>query len=198
MKVVLIDAFDSFIHTIGQYFAAVGAETAVIRTGARTAQRVLDLGPDLVVLGPGPGHPAKNEYVSLLKKDLPKSLPILGICLGHQAIGLAFGARVAKSPEVRHGKASLVQHNGFGLFSGVPSPLSCIRYHSLVVTDVPESAPLEVTARSLDDNQIMGLRHLARPIASVQFHPESIASEEGFALFRNALGHVAPARRQLA
>lgn len=186
-RVVLLDAYDSFIHIIKQYFAVLGAQTTVLRIGEGTANRVLNLAPDLVVLGPGPGHPVASTYVPLLTGGLPEPLPILGVCLGHQAVGLAFGCEVVRAPEVRHGKTSTVVHDGRGCFDGILGSFQAVRYHSLVVTDPLRASPLMVTARSVDDGQIMGLRHRTRPIESIQFHPESIGSQHGLKLLGSAL-----------
>lgn len=194
-RVLLIDAYDSFIHTITQYFACLGASTTVIRTGEGWSQQVKRIDPDLVVLGPGPGRPEATEYVDLLLDPGMENRPVLGVCLGHQAVGLAFGCDVVRAPEVRHGKQSRIDHDGEGCFSGIPQSFLAVRYHSLVTTTPSLDSPLVVSARSQDDSQVMGLRHRSRPIQSIQFHPESIASAHGAAIFRKALTNATEVSR---
>ncbi|MFB7513016.1 anthranilate synthase component II [Streptomyces sp. NPDC056144] len=187
MKVLLVDAYDSFSHIIDQYLLTLGAETEVVRSRTRTVRELVDSAPDAVVLGPGPGHPAASGHVELVHAFAGR-VPLLGVCLGHQAIGLAYGARIAVAKHLMHGKTSPVEHNGEGVFQGAAQPLTVTRYHSLIVTDPP--ADLTVTARSLDDGYVMGVRHRTLDVEGVQFHPESIMTQDGMALFRNFLDRV--------
>ena len=193
MKAVLIDAFDSFVYIIEQYLAELGAEPTVIRSHADNADRIAELQPDVLVLGPGPGHPTNSGHVELVEAFAGR-LPILGVCLGHQAIGCAYGATVSPAQHIMHGKTSTIDHDGRGIFAGAPADQLVTRYHSLVVQDATLPAELEVSARSRDDGYIMGLRHTSLPIESVQFHPESITTAGGLDLFRAFLTTYVAAR----
>ncbi|MER7753302.1 aminodeoxychorismate/anthranilate synthase component II [Kitasatospora sp. NPDC097643] len=188
MKVLLVDAYDSFSHIIDQYLLTLGAETEVVRSRTRSVEQLLDSAPDAVVLGPGPGHPAASGHVELVHAFAGR-VPLLGVCLGHQAIGLAYGGRIAVAKHLMHGKTSPVEHDGAGLFEGVAAPLTVTRYHSLIVTE-PVPAELVVTATSLDDGYVMGVRHRTLDVEGVQFHPESVMTEHGLRLFDNFLGRV--------
>ncbi|MFD0376130.1 anthranilate synthase component II [Streptomyces sp. NPDC127112] len=188
MKVLLVDAYDSFSHIIDQYLLTLGAETEVVRSRTRTVRQLVESAPDAVVLGPGPGHPSDSGHVELVHAFAGR-VPLLGVCLGHQAIGLAYGARIAVAKHLMHGKTSPVEHDGQGVFAGAPQPLTATRYHSLIVTD--PNADLEVTARSLDDGYVMGVRHRTLAVEGVQFHPESVMTESGLRLFGNFLESAA-------
>ena len=188
MKVLVVDAYDSFIHIIDQYLLTLGAETVVVRPGSRSLAELAALDLDAVVLGPGPGHPADSGHVELVR-EFAGRIPLLGVCLGHQAIGLALGGRVTVASHLMHGKTSLIEHNGTGVFRGLAKPLTVTRYHSLIVTD-PLPGELTRTAISLDDGYIMGMRHETLPIEGVQFHPESVTTEDGMRMFANFLGSV--------
>ncbi|MFD9128876.1 anthranilate synthase component II [Kitasatospora sp. NPDC059571] len=191
MKVLLVDAYDSFSHIIDQYLRSLGARTTVVRSRTRTPAQLVAQAPDAVVLGPGPGHPADSGHVELVHAFAAERIPLLGVCLGHQAIGLAYGGRVSVAPRPKHGKTSPVDHDGAGVFAtAAPGPLTVTRYHSLVV-DEPLPAELRLTARALDDGTVMGLRHTELPVEGVQFHPESITTQGGERLFAAFLDRAA-------
>ena len=193
MKAVLIDAYDSFVYIIEQYLAELGAEPTVVRSAAENADLVRELQPDVLVLGPGPGHPLASGHVELVR-EFAGQVPILGVCLGHQAIGCAYGATVSPAAHIMHGKTSTIDHDGRGVFAAAPADQLVTRYHSLVVEDATLPAELEVSARSRDDGYVMGLRHRDLPIESVQFHPESITTADGIDLFRSFLHTYVSAR----
>ncbi len=185
-RVLLIDNYDSFTYNLYQYLAELGAEVSVIRNDAITVEQARQLAPDFIVISPGPGVPRDAGISIELIRALGPTVPILGVCLGHQAIAEAFGGVVTRAPELMHGKASDVHHTGTGVFEGLPSPFSAIRYHSLCAA--PEAVPdaLEVTART-NTGVIMAVRHREYPVHGVQFHPESILSEHGKDLLANFL-----------
>lgn len=185
-KVLLIDNYDSFTYNLYQFLCELGASVTVVRNDAVTVEDVRAQKPDFIVISPGPGVPRDAGISIELVRALGATTPILGVCLGHQAITEAYGGVVIRAPELMHGKASKVQHDGRGVFEGLPSPFSAIRYHSLCAA--PEKVPeaLEVTARS-DSGVIMALRHREYPVYGVQFHPESILTEHGKDLLRNFL-----------
>jgi anthranilate synthase component II len=184
---LLIDNYDSFTWNLVHYLGELGAETKVVRNDALDVQQAMGLRPEAIVLSPGPCDPAQAGIcLPLTAAAAEAGIPLLGVCLGHQTIGEAFGGRVVRCHEIVHGKMGKMYHEGKGVFRGLPSPFLATRYHSLVVER--ESLPdcLEVTAW-LEDGTIMGLRHRAMPIEGVQFHPESIASEHGHQILRNFL-----------
>jgi anthranilate synthase/aminodeoxychorismate synthase-like glutamine amidotransferase len=186
-RVLVIDSYDSFVYNLVQYLGEIGAEPLVYRNDALTLDQALALEPDAVLLSPGPGRP---EDAGILCPAVhafgERGVPLLGVCLGHQAIGHAFGASIVRAPELMHGKTSVVRHEGTGVFAGLPSPLTATRYHSLVIDPATMPACLEVTA-STDDGIVMGVRHRDLPIEGVQFHPESILTAAGHDLLRNFL-----------
>lgn len=187
MKILLIDAYDSFVHTIYQYLLALHAEVSVVRTDQLDFAAIEAEQYDLIMLGPGPGHPKDCGYVELIYHFQGK-VPLFGVCLGMQAMAVAFGGEVVKAKHLMHGKTSQISHTNEGCFVGLPNPLTVTRYHSLIAEEVSlPGKDLLITARSLDDHYIMGLRHHRFPIEGVQFHPESIGTDEGMALFHNAL-----------
>ncbi|HEY3062472.1 MAG TPA: aminodeoxychorismate/anthranilate synthase component II [Chloroflexota bacterium] len=184
--VLLIDNYDSFTYNLYQYLCELGARVTVVRNDAITVDQVRALAPDYIVISPGPGVPRDAGVSVEVIRELGPSVPILGVCLGHQAIAEAFGGVVARAPELMHGKASNVIHDGAGVLAGLPSPFSAIRYHSLCATAETLPPSLEITARS-DSGVIMGIRHREYPVEGVQFHPESILTEYGKDLLRNFL-----------
>jgi anthranilate synthase component II len=185
-RVLLIDNYDSFTYNLYQYLAELGANVTVVRNDAVTVEQAREQEPDLVVISPGPGVPRDAGISVELIRALGPTTPTLGVCLGHQAVAEAFGGVVTRAPELMHGKASDIIHDGSGVFEGLPSPFSAIRYHSLCAA--PEAVPetLEVIART-GSGVIMGLRHRRYPVYGVQFHPESILTEHGKELLRNFL-----------
>ncbi|MBL7493134.1 aminodeoxychorismate/anthranilate synthase component II [Frankia sp. AgB1.9] len=184
MRSVIVDAYDSFSHIIYQYLMELGANPVVIRSGKATPAAIRAVEPRFLLLGPGPGHPRDSGHVELVR-EFEGELPILGICLGHQAIGMAYGGTVSPARHLMHGKTSRIVHDGRGVMSCYSEPFRATRYHSLVVEEPSVPDVLEVTARSEDDGYIMGLRHRSQPIESVQFHPESIMTEQGLDMLRS-------------
>ncbi|MCW5723719.1 MAG: aminodeoxychorismate/anthranilate synthase component II [Maricaulaceae bacterium] len=183
---LIIDNYDSFTFNLVHYVQELGAEPRVIRNDAMSAAGALALKPSGVLISPGPCDPDRAGICLELLRTAPEDLPILGVCLGHQAIGQAFGGRVVPARTVMHGKTSAIEHNGDGVFAGLPQGFLATRYHSLAVADEGFGDHLTVNARTAD-GEIMGLRHKSRPVHGVQFHPESIASEHGHALLANFL-----------
>ena len=183
-RVLFIDNYDSFVFNLVQYVGELGAETVVVRNDAAEVDDLLAGGFTHVVVSPGPGTPADAGISAEVVRRFGRHTPVLGVCLGHQVIGEVFGARVVRAGQVVHGKSSLVHHEGAGVFAGLPSPLVCARYHSLVVEDVPPI--LEVTART-GSGVVMGLRHRTLPIEGVQVHPESILTSRGHDLLAGFL-----------
>jgi len=185
-NIVVIDNYDSFVYNLVQYLGELGAEATVVRNDACDVDSLLNRDFDGALVSPGPGRPEDAGITCQLIAAASGRLPILGVCLGHQAIGHVFGARVERAPELRHGKTSRIIHDGTGVFRDLPSPLEVTRYHSLVVNDTSLPSELVVTARA-DDGTVMGLRHRDHDVEGVQFHPESILTEHGMAMLRNFL-----------
>ena len=183
---VLIDNYDSFTYNLVHFLGELGAEMAVHRNDAITPEQVLALAPDGIVLSPGPCDPDRAGICLDLVKLAAGKLPVLGVCLGHQAIGQAFGGRVVRAPKMMHGKLSAIHHDGTGLFAGLSSPFTATRYHSLMLDPATLPRCFEVTART-EDGLIMGVAHREFPLFGVQFHPESIASEHGHDVLANFL-----------
>lgn len=184
--ILLIDNYDSFVHNLARYFRRLGQETLVVRNDAATVDDLRRLRPQGIVLSPGPCTPVEAGCSIDVVKYLCDEAPILGVCLGHQAIAAALGGRVVRAAEPRHGRASDITHSGSGLFFGIPSPLTVCRYHSLVVDDASLPTELRVTART-DDGVIMAFEHRSSPLYGVQFHPEAALTERGYDLLANFL-----------
>ena len=184
--IIFIDNYDSFTYNLVHYIGELGAEVRVYRNDQISVDEVLSANPEGVVLSPGPCDPDRAGICLELVTAAAGKLPILGVCLGHQAIGQAFGGTVVRAPHCMHGKLSQVRHQAQGVFEGLPSPFAATRYHSLTIDRAGFPEVLEVTAET-DDGVIMGLRHRELPVHGVQFHPESIASEHGHALLANFL-----------
>jgi len=184
--ILVIDNYDSFTYNLVHYLAELGAETKVYRNDALSVQDALALKPKAILLSPGPCAPDQAGICLPLLRAAPEDLPILGVCLGHQSIGQAFGGEVVRARTLMHGKTSQISHNDSGLFKGLPNPFTATRYHSLAVKRDTLPDTLEVTAWT-EDGEIMGLQHRTRPIHGVQFHPESIATEGGHQLLSNFL-----------
>jgi anthranilate synthase/aminodeoxychorismate synthase-like glutamine amidotransferase len=185
--ILVIDNYDSFTFNLVQYFLELGAEVTVRRNDAIDVEGIRQLRPSHLVLSPGPCTPDQAGISLSAVKALSGTLPLLGVCLGHQALGQAFGGKVVRAQRVMHGKTSRIRHGRAGLFRGLPSSMQVGRYHSLVVQQASLPSVLEVTARSEDDDEIMALRHLTHPTVGVQFHPESVLTPEGKQLLKNFL-----------
>ncbi len=190
VRILVIDSYDSFVYNLVQYLGELGAEPIVHRNDAITVAEALALAPDGVLLSPGPGRPETSGIIcDVIPAFAAAGIPLLGVCLGHQAIGHVYGGDVVRAPQLMHGKTSPIEHTGLGVFAGLPSPLTGTRYHSLVID--PESMPdcLEVTARTVD-GIVMGVRHRELDVEGVQFHPESILTACGHDLLRNFLART--------
>ncbi len=187
--ILVVDNYDSFTYNLVQYLAEMGEDVVVRRNDAIDVPAVRQMAPEAILLSPGPGTPDRAGVTPVIVREMQSELPILGICLGHQAIGEAFGGRIVRAGRIVHGKTSRILHDGRGVFEGLPEGFQATRYHSLAVAQDSVPASLEVTSRS-DDGEIMGLRHRSLPIEGVQFHPESILTEHGHALLRNFLRHA--------
>lgn len=184
---LLLDNRDSFTFNLAQYFAALGEDVRVVPSGAITVDEIAALRPERLVISPGPGAPAGAGVSLAAIAAFSGRLPLLGVCLGHQAIAQAFGASVVRGARPVHGKPSTLEHEGAGLFAGLPQGLVVGRYHSLVIDEYTLPAALRVTARARDDRSIQAIAHTTHPTFGVQFHPESILTEGGMALLRNFL-----------
>jgi anthranilate synthase component 2 len=183
---LLIDNYDSFTYNLVQYFGELGADVHVHRNDALTLEQIAAWEPDQIAISPGPCTPNEAGISVPLIRRFAGKIPLFGVCLGHQAIGQAFGANIVRAARVMHGKVSPVAHDGRGVFTGLPSPLVATRYHSLAIERASLPACLEITATA-DDGEIMGVRHREWPVEGVQFHPEAILTEHGHALLRNFL-----------
>lgn len=185
-SILVVDNYDSFVYNLVQYLGELGAEVTVLRNDKVDAEDVARAHYDGVLISPGPGYPASaGNCIEIIRYCAEHELPMLGVCLGHQALGEAFGAEVVPAPELVHGRSSLVEHTGVGVFAGAPSPLVAGRYHSLVVTEGTLPEEFEVTARS--GTLVMGIRHRTLALEGVQFHPESVLTQDGYLLLANWL-----------
>lgn len=188
--VFVLDNYDSFTYNLVQYMGELGAEMVVRRNDELTVEEVAALGPERILLSPGPCTPQEAGISIPLIRYFADKVPILGVCLGHQAIGAAFGGDVVRAPQLMHGKTSEVEHDGKTIFAGIPTPMTCTRYHSLIVAEEGLPAELEISARTASaggGSIIMGLRHRRYPVEGVQFHPESVLTTNGKQLIRNFL-----------
>ena len=186
MSLLMIDNYDSFTYNLVQYFGELGQEVRVFRNDAITLKEIAAMAPDYLVISPGPCSPKEAGISVAAIQEFAGKLPILGVCLGHQSIGFAFGGEIVHAQKLMHGKLSPVQHLDTGVFAGLPNPFTATRYHSLAIRRDTLPACLEITAWT-DDGEIMGVRHREHAIQGVQFHPESIMTEHGHALLRNFL-----------
>ena len=184
--VLLIDNYDSFVHNLARYLRQLGATTHVVRNDAITLAEIEELAPEHIVVSPGPCTPAEAGVSSRVIEAFGATTPTLGVCLGHQCISAAYGGAVTRAARPRHGKASLIRHEGEGIFRGLPSPLRVGRYHSLVIPRGGVPPSLEVVAET-EEGEIMAVRHREHPVWGVQFHPESILTDHGYDLLRNFL-----------
>ena len=184
--ILLIDNYDSFTYNLYQYLSELGAEVKVVRNDETTVEEIADLAPEKIVVSPGPCTPDKAGISNDVIRHFGPTTPTLGVCLGHQCIGYAYGGAVGGAGEIMHGKTSMIHHDGKGVFRGLPDPFEAIRYHSLAIyeEDLPED--LKVTART-DNGIIMGVRHRTHPVEGIQFHPESIMTKVGKDLLKNFL-----------
>ena len=185
--ILMIDNYDSFTYNVVQYFGKLGADIEVYRNDKITVEGIERRKPGALVISPGPCTPKEAGVSVEAIKHFAGKIPILGICLGHQSIGFAFGAKIRQAKKLMHGKASLIHHDGKFLFEGMKNPFSAIRYHSLVIDRETLPEVFEITAESEDDREIMGIRHREFPIFGVQFHPESILTEDGIKIIENFL-----------
>lgn len=194
--ILVVDNYDSFTFNLVHYLAELGAQTHVVRNDALTAAEAFALKPEAILLSPGPCSPNEAGICLDVITQAPETLPIFGVCLGHQAMGQAFGGEVIRAKQLMHGKTSPIHHEGRSVFAGLPSPFTATRYHSLAVRAETLPDVLEITARTAD-GEIMGLAHRTRPIHGVQFHPESIATEHGHDLLANFLDLAGVKRRAM-
>ena len=185
--ILMIDNYDSFTYNLVQYLGVLGSEVEVHRNDKITLDEIESMKPERIVISPGPGTPqSAGITISMIERFHPKEVPILGVCLGHQAIGAAFGGRVLHAARIMHGKTSEISHDGKGVFRDLPDPITATRYHSLAVERESLPSCLEVSAEA-EDGEIMGLRHREYPVEGIQFHPESILTKEGMNILRNFL-----------
>lgn len=190
MRLLVLDNYDSFTFNLVLYLQELGAEVTVVRADQISAAEAMASGADGFVISPGPGKPRDaGQSMALVRACFEANKPLLGVCLGHQAIGAEFGSRIVRADHAMHAKISLIRHDGSGMFAGIPSPMTATRYHSLVIDRAGMSDDLRVVAQA-DDGTIQAISHRVRPIYGVQFHPESIASEHGHQLLRNFLNVV--------
>jgi anthranilate synthase component 2 len=190
MKVLVIDNYDSFVYNLVQYVGELGAEPVVYRNDEITLRQAIKLHPDKIIISPGPGTPEEIRYFGVCPEILQKmsiKIPTLGVCLGHQGIISTFGGKIVRAKRLMHGKTSRIRHDGAGVFKGVENPLEATRYHSLVGDRETIPPCLEITAESIGDGEVMGVRHFEYAIEGIQFHPESILTHSGKKIIKNFL-----------
>jgi len=190
LKVLIIDNYDSFVYNLVQCVGELGCKPIVYRNDRITLKQAMKIQPDRIVISPGPGNPQDPKYFGnclTILRQLSQKIPTLGVCLGHQGIIYAFGGKIIRAKRLMHGKTSLIKHDGKCVFKGVKNPLEATRYHSLVGDKLSLPSCFKITAESLDDNELMGVRHKVYPIEGIQFHPESILTKEGKKIIRNFL-----------
>lgn len=190
MKVLIIDNYDSFVYNLVQYVGELGAEPIVYRNDEITLSKATNLRPSRIIISPGPGTPEDVRYFGVcseILREMSCNIPTLGVCLGHQGIISIFGGRIIRAKNLKHGKTSLIKHDGKGVFKGIKNPFEATRYHSLVGDRETTPSCLEITAESIDGKEIMGVRHTDYPIEGVQFHPESILTINGKKMIKNFL-----------
>ncbi|MCJ7614052.1 aminodeoxychorismate/anthranilate synthase component II [Candidatus Bathyarchaeota archaeon] len=190
MKVLVIDNYDSFVYNLVQYIGELGGEPVVYRNDQLTLKQAMKLDPKRIVISPGPGTPEDPHYFgvcSAVLREMSYKIPTLGVCLGNQGIISVFGGKVVRAGRLMHGKTSVIEHDGKGVFEGVKNPFTATRYHSLVGDRNSIPSCIEVTAEATDDGEIMGVRHITYPITGLQFHPESILCEDGKKIIKNFL-----------
>jgi anthranilate synthase/aminodeoxychorismate synthase-like glutamine amidotransferase len=180
--ILLIDNYDSFVHNLARYVRELGAEAVVVRNDEITIEGVETLAPTHIIISPGPCSPAEAGISTELVRHLGPTTPILGVCLGHQCIGAAYGGPILRAGRPVHGRTSLISHDGTSVFTGLPSPIEVTRYHSLVIPPGAVPASLRVTATANDDGEVMAVQHREYPVVGVQFHPESAATQYGYAM----------------
>jgi anthranilate synthase component II len=193
MKILVIDNYDSFVYNLAQLLGELRTEPTVLRNDRITLEDVVRLDPDAIVISPGPGHPSDRKYFGVCTDviaEMGHKIPVLGVCLGHQGIVHAFGGKVINAKKIRHGKTSLIQYTADRLFEDVANPFRATRYHSLVADQNTFPSCLDVTARALDDGEIMGIRHRQYLMEGVQFHPESVLTGEGRRILLNFISMV--------
>ncbi|SHE41605.1 anthranilate synthase, component II [Caldanaerobius fijiensis DSM 17918] len=187
--ILLIDNYDSFTYNLYQYIGEFYPRIEVVRNDEITVEEAINSGAERIILSPGPGRPEEAGICVNLIRELKGRIPLLGICLGHQAIGYAYGGRIVRADKILHGKTSMVIHNGHGVFYGIKNPICATRYHSLVIDKESLPQELEITAYT-SDGTIMGIRHKSLPVYGLQFHPESILTENGKQILKNFLGGI--------
>ncbi|MEL3974574.1 aminodeoxychorismate/anthranilate synthase component II [Rossellomorea oryzaecorticis] len=188
--ILLIDNYDSFTYNLYQYIKELGEEVLIKRNDKITVQEIHELKPSGIVLSPGPGTPEKAGICIEIIQNLHTNVPILGVCLGHQSIAAAFGASIVIADHIMHGKTSLIRHNGEGLFQYLSQPLGVMRYHSLIIEKETLPPQFEIAALSMDDKEIMAIKHVRYPVFGVQFHPESIGTDTGKKMLKNFLDEI--------
>ncbi|MEK5175573.1 aminodeoxychorismate/anthranilate synthase component II [Heyndrickxia sp. FSL W8-0496] len=188
--IILLDNYDSFTYNLYQYLLELGETVEVFRNDRITVEEIRDLQPKAIILSPGPGVPDQAGICMDVIKKLHQQIPILGVCLGHQAIGAAFGARIVQAREIKHGKTSRILHTGEGIFQYMTQPLEVMRYHSLVIEKASLPGQLDISATSMDDQEIMAIKHTIYPLYGIQFHPESIGTKAGKEMIKNFLVEI--------